>query len=513
MDRFKLRCRRCRYVLLVSDNIINTHGQPVKESSCSSSSTLSVWYISMENEELSWIREAINQALWIKGKLNCPKCNGRLGSFDFVNTTHCPCGEQTLPGVHILRDRVDKMLLKQAAQQQHFSSRMARSNSRLIKGTSIDLKLTSCQESTEGSRSVVGASQNQGTLPRGCDPVGWLDESGDDTQGLVSRTGGLVCGEDEADQPPRWDVITANAADEHPSFTPSAVEIDRLFSLDVGVNSDWMCEGFGDSLHKQSVINPACASLKQINVSQTVVRHGCDHVHRTTKQGIGVGDRSSSVSQTTLCQGGSENGCSVQPCQTKKMLRSRRRGAQFVDDDKRESFVMGTLNRLQQLEEEQTSSDDSVLGEDILEEHTCPVCLDMFLHPHACLPCHHVFCETCLRQLAQKSNNSTTFPCPMCRILIKSCCLDIDLNATIKLNYPVSYKYRRTTESKYLSHRYPLPRSIGTAHPHTINQRIAYAFGGHENIYGVMSRLWLKCFTFLGAVILVLLVLCVSFAL
>lgn len=48
------------------------------------------------------------QSSHTSGKITCPKCQGRLGSFDFVRSFRtCPCGESVLPPVHLLRDRVD----------------------------------------------------------------------------------------------------------------------------------------------------------------------------------------------------------------------------------------------------------------------------------------------------------------------------------------------------------------------------------------------------------------------
>ena len=47
------------------------------------------------------------QALFTKGKLNCPKCNGRLGAFDFVARRRCHCGQHLVPVIHIARNRVD----------------------------------------------------------------------------------------------------------------------------------------------------------------------------------------------------------------------------------------------------------------------------------------------------------------------------------------------------------------------------------------------------------------------
>lgn len=45
----------------------------------------------------------------IKGKLCCPKCQGRIGSFDLPARKLCPCEQFMLPAVHVLCSRVDKI--------------------------------------------------------------------------------------------------------------------------------------------------------------------------------------------------------------------------------------------------------------------------------------------------------------------------------------------------------------------------------------------------------------------
>ncbi|XP_078573787.1 uncharacterized protein LOC144860466 [Branchiostoma floridae x Branchiostoma japonicum] len=53
----------------------------------------------------------------------------------------------------------------------------------------------------------------------------------------------------------------------------------------------------------------------------------------------------------------------------------------------------------------------SSLGEQISEELTCSICLELFTRPKV-LPCQHTFCQDCLQDLA---GWETTFQCPNCR--------------------------------------------------------------------------------------------------
>ncbi|KAJ7335922.1 hypothetical protein JRQ81_013863, partial [Phrynocephalus forsythii] len=50
------------------------------------------------------------------------------------------------------------------------------------------------------------------------------------------------------------------------------------------------------------------------------------------------------------------------------------------------------------------------------ESYLCAVCLDVYFNPYMCYPCHHIFCEPCLRTLAK--DNPTSTPCPLCRTAI-----------------------------------------------------------------------------------------------
>lgn len=47
------------------------------------------------------------QAGWTKGRLNCPNCEARVGSFDFVSQSTCACGLSVLPAVHVVKSKVD----------------------------------------------------------------------------------------------------------------------------------------------------------------------------------------------------------------------------------------------------------------------------------------------------------------------------------------------------------------------------------------------------------------------
>ncbi|XP_070536735.1 uncharacterized protein [Ptychodera flava] len=103
-DLTKYRCRKCRQFLFDDRCVAPSHGAL---GPCGERSTL--WYLNDENDDFlpSWIQKQINQGSWTKGKILCPKCKGRLGSYDFIAVNMCSCGESNTPNIQICKSRVD----------------------------------------------------------------------------------------------------------------------------------------------------------------------------------------------------------------------------------------------------------------------------------------------------------------------------------------------------------------------------------------------------------------------
>lgn len=103
------RCRKCRLALFTSANIVSSHGEPWTghvSFICPLSKADTVWYV-REQDLPEWMLDQINCGDWVKGKLYCPTCSARLGSFDFVTGAKCDCGEFVLPPIHLSKSRID----------------------------------------------------------------------------------------------------------------------------------------------------------------------------------------------------------------------------------------------------------------------------------------------------------------------------------------------------------------------------------------------------------------------
>ncbi len=62
----------------------------------------------------------------------------------------------------------------------------------------------------------------------------------------------------------------------------------------------------------------------------------------------------------------------------------------------------------------------------------CPVCFHLLTGERSplSLPCGHTLCKVCVEQLTAQGAAVDTFPCPLCRKLIKT--ESISLNLTLK---------------------------------------------------------------------------------
>ncbi|CAL8086969.1 unnamed protein product [Orchesella dallaii] len=111
MDSLAMKCRKCRNTLLIfpETRIESSHGALVTDPTATSHCSSEVWYIPEEHMP-KWMSSNLEKGDWVKGKVQCPKCDARLGSYNFVSGMKCPCGSQVLAPIHIVKSKVDFFL-------------------------------------------------------------------------------------------------------------------------------------------------------------------------------------------------------------------------------------------------------------------------------------------------------------------------------------------------------------------------------------------------------------------
>lgn len=108
-----IRCRKCRHVLLLGEAIVlrNAHNKLESEEDDSNKDCASVQdknFLYISDEELpQFVLDAVTEASWTKGRIQCPGCQARLGLFNFVSCIKCSCNLNSLPAVHLIASKVD----------------------------------------------------------------------------------------------------------------------------------------------------------------------------------------------------------------------------------------------------------------------------------------------------------------------------------------------------------------------------------------------------------------------
>ncbi|XP_061196418.1 E3 ubiquitin-protein ligase RNF180-like isoform X2 [Saccostrea echinata] len=163
-----------------------------------------------------------------------------------------------------------------------------------------------------------------------------------------------------------------------------------------------------------------------------------------------------------------------------KRLRKRRMVIHEEHDDNKEQPYVVCSNQFEVLEQEVIEEDNgqnverenkqTVEAENTVDksfwelpdeftvsmDHCCPICLELYCLPTECQPCHHVYCNSCLRRLARGRPRCTL--CPLCRKVIVTCIRDKELEVKLADLYPEEYRKRFQKERKLCSDRFhPLP--------------------------------------------------------
>lgn len=105
----KIKCRKCRHLIFDDKQVCNSHGDSLSFTDNSPemcNPIANVWYI---REDLipTWLKQQVDDADWTKGKIFCPTCKCRIGSFDFVSGSKCQCGSHVLPSLHLVISKLD----------------------------------------------------------------------------------------------------------------------------------------------------------------------------------------------------------------------------------------------------------------------------------------------------------------------------------------------------------------------------------------------------------------------
>ncbi|XP_028131334.2 E3 ubiquitin-protein ligase RNF180 isoform X1 [Diabrotica virgifera virgifera] len=108
----EIKCKKCRKTIFSPDQIktnliLNAHGHPMDNSRVCDIDVEETNVFINDEHLPSWIKDRIEAEEWSKGRINCPNCDSRIGSFDYVSGQKCACFTNLLPPIHFIKSKID----------------------------------------------------------------------------------------------------------------------------------------------------------------------------------------------------------------------------------------------------------------------------------------------------------------------------------------------------------------------------------------------------------------------
>ncbi|NXI31952.1 RN180 ligase, partial [Sterrhoptilus dennistouni] len=481
-----LYCWKCRKCIANSGFLAKCNGKKtskVSQLSAAAQNSCSVWHVSLEAIP-EWVKCVIEKAQWTVGKLHCPFCEACLGAFNFVGNKECSCGQ--LVNRHFCKNWTEH--------QPPFSVKLSKSSEKRLllkiqssfyKDTCHEVVTTTLEIKNQGLPYTAGSNNGAGRLTE------------------------ALCLEVIA---PRYEIeskrLPLKALNQkrallssYPIKDASAVKAfhRRSYSLDLNIRerlvlSPMLYEtcSMGTLYHGQNENPPAyIQGSLQLESNR---KGGSSFQGLYTSSADILQNQFQVTSITTLLHRETENECDFEVTgQSSRSVTAD--GSLFVmnlssptravEDEqyitpgglvqptsisfnqkliKREINKSKSLRRKQRRQEQCLqkqpanenlhTEDEHELRRD-KESYLCAVCLDVYFNPYMCYPCHHIFCEPCLRMLAKDNPAST--PCPLCRTTIARVFFQTDLNNSTRSFFPMEYLNLKENFQKSNSAKWPLP--------------------------------------------------------
>ncbi|XP_025962583.2 E3 ubiquitin-protein ligase RNF180 isoform X3 [Dromaius novaehollandiae] len=482
-----LRCWRCRKYIANSVCLIKRHGkEPSKtpQHSAAAQETCNIWHVNLEAIP-EWVKCVIEKTQWTTGKLHCPFCEARLGGFNFVCNTKCSCGQSV--NIHFCKSRTDY--------QPAFSVKLAKPSAKRLSLCKIQ-----CDFNKDPHRILVAATleiKNQGFsyMARKNNDIGRLTEAlclevrspSFEMKGKKLPLKALNQRKNLSAAWPMNDACTVEAFRRRSHSLDLSIR-ERLVLLPAlyGTSSvGTICHGQNENppvytrcdlqLESNQKDDTAFQDQYSVNADELQKRFrvtSCNTlVHRVTESGCDFeatgqysGSATADQSPFVMNRSSSTSAVEEEQCITPGGLVQPASISFNQKLSKKERNKLKSLKRKQRRRErwlqKQTANDNLHTDDEHefrgdKESYLCAVCLDIYFNPYMCYPCHHIFCELCLRMLAKDNPAST--PCPLCRTTIARVFFQTELNNSTKSFFPTEYLKLKESFQRSNSAKWPLP--------------------------------------------------------
>ncbi|XP_053859489.1 E3 ubiquitin-protein ligase RNF180 isoform X1 [Vidua macroura] len=500
-----LCCWRCRKYIANSGFFAKCNGKKtskISQPSAAAQNSCNVWHVSLEAIP-EWVKCLIEKAQWTIGKLHCPFCEACLGGFNFVCNKECSCGQ--LVNIHFFKTWTENPVKLSKSSEKHL---LLKIQSGFNKDTCHEVVTATLEIINQGLSYTAGSNNGAGRLTE------------------------VLCLEERA---PRYKIeskkLPLKALNQKRNLPSSYLIKDTCTAKPFHRRSCSLDLNIRERLVLSSVLYETCSMGTLYcgqNENPSAYVQGSLQLESSRKDGSSFQYLYSSradilqnkfqvTSVTTLLHGDTESECDFEVtgqcsgsviADGSPFVMNLSLPARAVEDkqyitpgglaqpmsisfnqklSKRERNKSKSLRRKRRRREQclqkqpandnlHTNDEHELRGDK--ESYLCAVCLDVYFNPYMCYPCHHIFCEPCLRMLAKDNPAST--PCPLCRTTIARVFFQTDLNNSTRSFFPMEYLNLMENFQKSNSAKWPLPSCKKAfrvfeagfqRHPNTVTRR------------------------------------------
>uniref|UniRef100_A0A8C0IJ83 E3 ubiquitin-protein ligase RNF180 n=1 Tax=Bubo bubo TaxID=30461 RepID=A0A8C0IJ83_BUBBB len=452
-----------------------------------------VWHVNLEAIP-EWVKCVIEKAHWTIGKLHCPFCEACLGGFNFVCNTKCSCGQ--LVNVHFCKSRTDY--------QPALSVKLEKSSGKHLpllkipsgfsKDTCHELVTATLKIKNQGLSYMASNNNGTGRLTEALClevraprfeikskrlPLNALNQERNLSASYPmsdactvkpfhrrSRSLDLNVAERLVLLPALYETCSMGTIyhgrnENPPVYTRGGLQLES--NRKDGNSFEGLYSSSADKLQKRFRVTSFTTLLHRETESE------CDFEATGQSSGSAIADGLPFVMNLSSPTSAVEEEQYIAPVglvqptsisfnqklnkrernKLKSLRRKQRRRERWLQKQVDVFFFF-----LQTANDNLHTDDERELRGD-KESYLCAVCLDVYFNPYMCYPCHHIFCEPCLRMLAKDNPAST--PCPLCRTTIARVFFQTELNNSTKSFFPTEYLKLKENFQKSNSAKWPLP--------------------------------------------------------
>uniref|UniRef100_A0A8C0HIN2 E3 ubiquitin-protein ligase RNF180 n=1 Tax=Buteo japonicus TaxID=224669 RepID=A0A8C0HIN2_9AVES len=471
--------------------------EETSQPSAAAQESCNVWHVNLEAIP-EWVKCVIEKTQWTIGKLHCPFCEACLGGFNFVCNTKCSCGQ--VVNIHFCKSQTDY--------QPAFSVKLAKSS-----GKHLPLLKIQSGFSKDTCHEVVTATleiENQGLsyMARNNNGTGRLTEAlclevrapRFEMKGKKVPLKTLNPNPHLSASYPMNDACTVKAFhrrshsldlnirerlvlspvlyetcsmgtiyrdqnENPPAYTRSGLQLESIRKD--GSSFQDLYSSSADKLQKRFRVTSFTTLVHREAESE------CDFEATGRSSGSAIADGSPFVMNLSSPTSVVEEEKYITPVglvqptsisfnqklskrernKLKSLRRKQRRRQRWLQKQVGHKLYSSSGFLYPHLPCGYEDDESELRGDK--ESYLCAVCLDVYFNPYMCYPCHHIFCEPCLRMLAKDNPAST--PCPLCRATIARVFFQTELNNSTKSFFPMEYLKLKENFQKSNSAKWPLP--------------------------------------------------------